>query len=45
MLSYIHQAAAEQNDKMGLIKSREKFPELAACREDEEQARGQLAGT
>ena len=44
MLSYIHHAAAEQNDKMGLIKDRERFPHLAACREEEEDAREQLSG-
>ena len=44
MLSYIHHTAAEQNDKMGLIKDRERFPHLAACREEEEGARELLTG-
>jgi len=45
MLSYLHHAAAEQNDKMGLIKDRERFPDLAASREEKEQACGRLTGT
>lgn len=35
MLSCIHASAAEGNDKVGLIKSRERFPELAECRDGE----------
>ena len=34
-LSCIHAPAAEQNDKVGLIRSRECFPDLARCRDGE----------
>ena len=42
MLSCIHPAAAESNDKVGLIRSRERFPELAECRDGEAACQAHL---
>lgn len=44
MLSCIHSPAAEKNDKVGLITSRERFPELANCRDAEAECQAHLTG-
>ena len=42
-LSCIHAPAAEKNDKVGLIRSRERFPALAQCRDAEADCQAHLS--
>ena len=44
MLSCVNASAAERNDKVGLIRSRQRFPELAECRDREAACQDHLTG-
>lgn len=44
LLSCIYPEAAESNDKVGLIRSRERFPDLAECRDAEAACQEHLTG-